>query len=703
MNILKKSRFPTLQHDRSDCGVACLSSIIQFYHGFVAIEKLRELSGTTQQGTTLLGLYQGAQKCGFDTEGGQAGTDYLKTRKNPCIIHVVSDEVLQHYVVCYGFKNGRFSIGDPAVGMVSYSEEQLKAIWQSQCLLELQPNTSFQTRKFISRQKRSWHLLLIRPDLPMLVLIAFLALLFSLSGIAISIFLQQLLDHVLPTANWHKGIFGFCLLTLIFLLRAFINYLRGYLLNLQNREFNDRLIDHFYSSLLFLPRLFFSNRKTGELVARMEDTSRIQATLAFLFGDLVRDVIYTAVSLTFIFYYSVPVGLIVLFFLPILFLTALHYHKRVVHQQREVMKSNAKKTSHYISTLTGIDTVKAYNKEKAFSENNRRIYGMYQEKVFLLGSMGNRLQLSSDIVTILLLISVLGTSSFLVLSKHLTIGELTALVSISSSMLPAIGSLAFANIRLQSARVAFDRMYEFTGIEPEYREEKESRSALTFTDLRLENISFGFPGRKALLKKASLEIRRGKITALKGESGGGKTSLFHLLVRFYPFENGSFLFNGGPIQDIPIPVWRDMIGVVPQEISIFNDTVAGNICFGSTREDLQACSQFCIEYGFDRFFSSFPQRYDTLLGEEGITLSGGQKQMIAIARALYRRPQLLLLDEPTSAMDPDAEKFVMQLLTELKDDTGIFIITHRPKLAEFADFLYILENGIVAKREPIYN
>lgn len=200
----------------------------------------------------------------------------------------------------------------------------------------------------------------------------------------------------------------------------------------------------------------------------MEDTSRIQVVLAFIFGDLTKDALYTMVSLLFIFYYFMKIGLIVLIFLPGLFLVALFYHKSIVRRQRDLMKANARKTSHYISTLEGIDTVKAYNREAAFSENNRRVYRAYQDELFLLGGVGNRLQLASDIVTILIMVSVFSASSYFVLQHRLTIGELTAVVSITAAMVPSISSLAFANTRLQGAKVAFDRMFEFTAIEPEY-------------------------------------------------------------------------------------------------------------------------------------------------------------------------------------------------------------------------------------------
>lgn len=150
------------------------------------------------------------------------------------------------------------------------------------------------------------------------------------------------------------------------------------------------------------------------------------------------------------------------------------------------------------------------------------------------------------------------------------------------------------------------------------------------------------------------------------------------------------------MEEISTPFWRQMIGVVPQEISIFNGILLENICLGSTMNELKQCAHFCIQYGFDKFFNSFPQGTATILGEEGVNLSGGQKQLVALARAIYKKPQVLLLDEPTSAMDRNTEKFVINLLETLKKEMAIFIITHRMTMAEFADAIYILANGVTS-------
>jgi ATP-binding cassette subfamily B protein len=704
------------QKDQTDCGVCCLASIYGHFGGIIGLERLRELTGTTKQGSTLLGLYQAACQLGFDAEGLEGNTEHLKRIGTPCILHVLIDNHLQHYIVCFGYAKGKFIIGDPALGIVEYTEEELEKIWKSKALLKLNPNESFKKAEVLKNEKRTWLLNLVKNDFSLLSIIAFLGLLVSFLGLTLTIFSQRLIDKILPDGNIQKLIIGLILVSLLLLIRGWMNYMRGHFLNIQNRDFNNRLIDKFYGSLLYLPKTFFSNRKTGELVARMEDTSRIQTVLAFVFGDLVKDLLLVLVSLGFVFYYSGIVGLVMLCTLPAFFLIAWLFHSKVVNQQYEVMAANAKKSGNYINTLQGVDTIKAHSKEHDFSMINKVIYGVFQDKLFDLGKVGINLQLITDAVSVIIIIAVLSVSSFMVLSKHLLIGELAALISIAGSMLPSIGNLAFANIRIQGAKVAFDRMYEFTSIEPEYKngfatqpekaggennqntklEAKENN--LVFETLIVNNLSFRFPGRKQLIKDVSLEVEKGKITGLIGESGCGKTTLFYILEKFYQPESGIITLNSTPFNEITTPDWRNLIGVVPQEISIFNGILFENICLASSQEEFKKVHEFCIQYGFDKYFNAFPQSYLTILGEEGVNLSGGQKQLVALARALYNTPQLLLLDEPTSAMDRNTERFVLDLINSLRHQMGIFIITHRLSMAKFADCIYILEDGIITAK-----
>lgn len=684
----------TKQKDQSDCGVACILSIINHFQGSGFIENLRELSGTTKQGTTMLGLYQAAQKYGFIVEGLEADTKWLQAIDSPVILHVLIDKRLQHYVVCYGYKNNKFIVGDPAKGIVEYTEKELNEIWQSKALLKLTPNETFVKVEKLKKEKLNWFKQLIKEDYSLLSIVFVLSLVVSVLGVTMSIYSQKLIDDILPSKDIEKLVVGTVLLLVLLSARGAVNYLSGFFGITQSKLFNNRLINHFFSGLLYLPKSFFDNRRIGELVARMNDTNQIQTTITRVIGQLLKDFLMVIVGLIVLFTYSIPIGFIVLGSIPFFALIAHRYHKPVVKSQQEVMAANAHKSSNYINTMQGIDSVKAYKKEDEFSKLNKLIYGNFQDKVFALGKVGISLQLSAEIVGVLITIAVLATGSWFVITDKITTGSLMAILGISSSIFPGITSLAFANVTLQGAKVAFDRMYEFTSIKPEYnKKESESSGNKQFNNLQIENLFFRFPGRKQILKEINLNLSKGEIISILGESGGGKSTLLNILQGFYKAESGNVMLNGLSINHIYIPELRDMLGIVPQEVAIFNGTLLDNLTLGGTEEELKACIEFCQQTGFDTYFSQFPQSYATLLGEEGVNISGGQKQLIGLCRALLKKPSLLLLDEPTSAMDIDMENFALKVLLEIKKDCGILIVTHQLKIANITDKIYILKNG----------
>ena len=233
--------------------------------------------------------------------------DWLKTKEQPTILHVIIDNRLQHYIICYGYKNERFIIGDPAKGICLFTPNELNEIWKSNNLLVLSPNEYFKKASTVKNEKKYWFFNLVKSDITLLTVISILGLAVSFLGLTMVIFTQQLIDKILPHADRQKLILGLCLLCVLQLFRSLIGYIRGQFLNMQNRDFNNRLIDKFYGTLLYLPKTFFSNRKIGELVARMEDTSRIQTVLAFVFGDLVKDLLLVIVSLAFVFWGSTSI------------------------------------------------------------------------------------------------------------------------------------------------------------------------------------------------------------------------------------------------------------------------------------------------------------------------------------------------------------------------------------------------------------
>ncbi|WP_225585489.1 ATP-binding cassette domain-containing protein [Flavobacterium sp. MDT1-60] len=236
-------------------------------------------------------------------------------------------------------------------------------------------------------------------------------------------------------------------------------------------------------------------------------------------------------------------------------------------------------------------------------------------------------------------------------------------------------------------------MYEFASIE---KEKKEGSEISGIEQISVQDLSFRFAGRSELFHNINIEIQKGKFIAIVGESGSGKSTLGQILQRFYPFENGNIIVNNQyPLQSIALKSYRDLIAVIPQEITIFNGDLIYNILLDAI-DTPEKVMQFIQEYEFDYYFDQLPQGLATNLGEEGINLSGGQKQIIALARALYKKPQFLILDEATSAMDRNTENFTMNLFQKIKPNCAILFISHRlNRLKNTADMIYILENKTV--------
>ena len=688
------------QQDQQDCGVACLLSIIKYYGGDASLENLRTISGTNITGTTVLGLYQAANKLGFNAEGCEADMAALIAHAEPLILHVIVENNLQHYVVCYGtaIKDDvlKFIIGDPAKGIIFLTQSEVEKIWVSKSCITLSINEDFVKATAVKNKKWSWIKELINEDSTILGIAAGLGVGTAALGMAMAIFSQRLIDDILPKKDYFKLNTGIALVLILLLAKEALNLLRQYFLMRQSKDFNIRIIDFFYEHLLRLPKPFFDTRKIGDLVARLNDTARIQKVISQIAGNVVLDMLVTFVSLGFLFSYSWRVGVISLFVLPFYFILIRSQNKNITKGQRNIMTGYAISEANYISTLQGIEPIKNYNKQPQFAAVNKSLYQNYQEAVFSLGKIQIKLSLIANVFGIVFLIGILFFNAHQVLAGNLKTGQLIAILGICSSLLPSIANLALISIPINEAKIAFDRMFEFTAMNTE-----KTNGNFIFEDfksLKVNQLLFRFAGRSPIIKNISLEIAKGEIIAIMGENGCGKSTLTQLLQKNYEQEGGSIMINNKEnLTEISIENWRKIVGVVPQNIHIFNGSVLENICFDDAQSKPQEVFQFLKEFGFAPFLDMLPQSVFTLVGEEGINLSGGQKQIIAIARALYHKPQLLILDEATAAMDRESEQFVLKLITHLKINTAIIFITHRLHvLKSFCDRIYILENGVVS-------
>jgi ATP-binding cassette subfamily B protein len=697
MIVNKISKKHTQQLDQSDCGVVCLQTILKYYNSNYSLEKLREYSGTNSQGTTMLGLMQCGNKIGLEIKGYEYTIEALKKNKNPTILHTLFEEKLQHFIVCFGYdyKKEKFLISNPTSSKIEYiNENELESIWQSKALLLCKETNKLVKEKAEKKQKWQWIYKYVKEDLNLLSMSLFLGIILAVLSLATAVYSQKLIDVLLPSNDRFKITASICLLLFLFTIQVFFGYLRNLFLIRQTKNYNIRVIHFFYNNLLKLPKTFFDTRKIGDMVARMNDTSRIQRTISKIIGSIVIDVLLVVVISVAIFSYNKTLGLITLLWIPLLTIVVIVFSPKIKKQQKEVMQSYARNESNYIDTIKGIETIKNNNKEVFFVKETNSIYKLFQKSIYDLSRLGLNYAAINELISNIFIISTLGYSVYLVLNNELTAGVIIAILQLVGMLMDSTSNLALVNIEIQEAKVAFNRMYEFTSIE----EENKGDIPLTkFNSLEIKNLSFRFAGRKELFKNINISVNKNECIAIVGESGSGKSTIGQIFQKFYPFENGEILINNqSNLTQINTEHWRNIIGIIPQDITIFNGDVVSNILLGKedTHENIQV---FCKEYGFTEFINSLPQGFSTILGEEGINLSGGQKQIIALMRVLYKKPQLVLLDEFTSAMDRKTEKFVLNLLKKLKSEITIIFISHRlHSLPQIADRIYVLENGIIS-------
>lgn len=462
---------------------------------------------------------------------------------------------------------------------------------------------------------------------------------------------------------------------------------------LQAKDFNTRILGDFYSKIIKLPKLFFDTRQIGDITARLHDTRRVQSVTTHIFSNILVDILVFITSLSALFYFSIVIGSIALITAPLIFIIIYSRNHKILLAQKEMMVGFANSESIFIQTIKNIQSIKIFNAENYFTDKNLKIYDSFQNKVKELSFVNIILGYQSSIFGILSSIAIISVGSIFVLNSQLKIGELIAIISISNSLLPSLSNIAILSIPLNEAKTAMNRVEELLILDSE-----ESNSGVaslpSVFKVEAKTLSFGFPSSTLIFKNLNFKLVKGEITALVGESGKGKSTLCQLLMSFYTPLCGSFIINNDTnLKSIKIESWRNLIGYVPQEINIFDGSVLENIYMHFSEEyDENLNGLLNFEVYID-FINNLPEGLNTKIGENGINLSGGQKQILGLARALVKNPQFLILDEITSSLDTKNETLVINLLKELSKDKIILFCTHRNYLLKnFANKTLLIDN-----------
>jgi len=698
----KYRKFLIPQDDRFDCGVACIRTILKWYNVSSDAETVRLASGTNRDGTTIQGLQDAFEEFGFDSEGYEA--DELSQLTNlhlPIILHIECDNWLNHFVVLIEVIGNKFIIADPAQGIVVYSRDQIENRWTSKILLTVSKRKHYDFITDSESTKQSFFTWLtghLQKDVSLLSLVIFFGIVSTLSAVAVSIFSQRIIDHIIPQKSESKLIAALCLLGCVFIIRSLANYFKSHILIAHNIQFNLRIVSTFFSKLLELPYRFFESRRTGDFVARLNDAARIQAVISVLFSQMFIDFLLIAISLMVILIYSLTVFMMNILGIIIAYVVIYMYSSRISRLQKNVMNSYASSESHFIDTLTGIFTIKNHGKEKEFAQSNLSTYKLFQESIFNLGKLTSSYTLMTEIIFSVLLLTILWFLVFSVFSKTLTIGEFVAVTGLVSTSIPAIIRLAVANVNIQEARISFERMYEYSQLKPEVH--YDSKFDLLGNDLINfggRDISFQYPGSEIILSNVEFKVNIGSITGLTGPSGCGKSTLLKLFHGYYAKYEGVIFLNDVPMESYNKRYWRSQIAYLSQENKIFNGSLAYNIALEERQLIYTSVLQFIRNLGLEEVFQKFNLSVITLLGEEGVNLSGGQKQLIGLIRVLYHQPKVLLLDEPFTGMDVELREIVHGII-KLNSTQCITILTsHNASDLYYCDRILTIRNGGVTE------
>ncbi len=435
-------QFIPSRKDAADCGIACLQNLLFFYGGYMPAEQLREISGTDAHGTNMLGLSQGAREAGFRAGGVEAGSvEDLKTLGAPCILYIVQDS-RQHYIVLYRWDGKHFIVGDPAKGILSLSADQLSGIWKKKALLLVEPTEKISTMSGKYRSRGKWLYQMIGRYMNFLLMAAGLGLIASALSLSTAIFSQKLVDKLLGQADSKKLFISVAMLSILLIFRAFIFYLRGWILARQSKEFNKELTGSFYQKILHLPKSFFDHRKTGDMVARLNDANRIQQTVSLLVGDVSIQALLLLTATITLFVYSAMAGLIGLIFIPLVFFIVKRIQSALILGQKDSMVANAQNESNYIDNIRGIGIIKLFDRETLFLNMATRLIGNLHAANFRIGKIKIRFNLTIDILGNIFFTALIVCGIEQVLHKHLLAGEMIAVLQLGVMLMQTVTAVA---------------------------------------------------------------------------------------------------------------------------------------------------------------------------------------------------------------------------------------------------------------------
>lgn len=716
-------RFPLiLQRDAIQCGVSCLQMICKYYGQSYSFEELEKICIPTVEGISLLGIKDAAEIVGFSTTCCQLSLNALKRISFPCILHWNQN----HFVVLYKYKQGKFYIADPGIGKIKYLEKEFVKYWSFDCqnsnmgtCLLLVPTESFLNNIKKNKETSSSLEVVIGYIQQYKKYLAVIAM-GLLAGCILEIILPFLTQAIVDIGI-HKQDINLIFLILLGELmivvgKTSIDFIRRWLLLHISVRLNLFLVSDFFIKLLRLPMYFFESKLIGDFMQRIGDHNRIQSFLTNQVLSLLFALVSFLVLGSVLVYYDIKIfvtyliGSIVYGTWIALFLKE---RKIIDYKLFGLQAKNQDRTFQFITSIQEIKLQGCECRRRWEWEDN-------QADLFTVQMRSMKLQQTQEAGSIFInevkniVITVLAATA--VIHGHMSLGAMLAVQYIIGQLNSPIEQLmSFVN-SFQDVKLSLERINEIHKV----KEEETNCNQLTeFQDadesIYINQIDFKYNhhSRKNTIENVTLCIPQGKVTAIVGASGCGKTTLLKLLLGFYPVIKGSISIAGHNLNEYNIKWWRKHCGVVMQDGVIFSESISRNIAVGDEEIDVERLEQAARIANIHDYIMGLPLKYNTQIGRDGVGLSQGQKQRILIARAVYKNPAYIFLDEATNALDAKNEKAIVENLNEFYKGRTVVVVAHRLSTVKNADQIIVLDNGkvvetgnhasLIGKRGAYYN
>ncbi|WP_348797971.1 peptidase domain-containing ABC transporter [Flavobacterium adhaerens] len=699
-------KFPNfLQTEEKDCGPTCLRIIAKHYGRSIDIGLLRNLTETTREGSSLLGLLEASRKIGFEAEGIKISYLQLIEDFSPCIVYWNKN----HYVVVYKITSKRVYISDPAIGLISYKTNDFIRRWvgdnatettQDGIVLILEPdetssfkfeNSNFKGFTFLLKYIKKYRKFVFQLVIGLIISNIFQLILPFLT--------QGIVDVGIKQHN-----LNFIYLILIGQLSlnigsAILEIIRNYVLIHLGARINISLVSDFFVKLMNLPISYFDVKMSGDLLQRISDHKRLEQILTTTSLTTIFSFFNLIIFSFILYYYNVSVFLVYLIGSITYFCWIFFFLRKRKEIDYKRFNGLSQEQTNVIEMINGMQEIKLNNAEKkmmwSWEQVQVRLFKISIESFTLDQTQSAGTNLINQIKNIL--ITVLCAK--LVITGEITFGMMLSITYIVGQLSAPISQMITFFRELQDARISLERLSEIHDKPDEEIEKKQYITNIpTNSSINFKNVSYQYIGAyQYVLKDISITIPANQTTAIVGTSGSGKTTLLKLMLGFYEIQEGEIFIENNSFSNISKKNWRNHCGVVMQEGFIFNMTIAENIAISEDEIDFIRLDQAIKIANILDYIDSLPSRYHTKIGPEGIGLSTGQKQRILLARAVYKNPQFLFLDEATSALDSKNENIIKENLENyLKGRTAV-IIAHRLSTVKNADQIIVLEAGKVVE------